>query len=394
MFYLNVPAALLAFVLLQWGYRLPRQRLEHRVDFLGAALLFCSVGALILYTSWAGRALGWASPQALGLLAASAASMLVWPAVRLWVYAHHPDFPAGLDGTIELTQPIVWRSLFQPHYLPFTHAHTSLYMNVGLSLAEWDPGVLLRRPLDLLMVPAALAGAAAVTLVVAAFVDPRRRRAALGLALLALLLLTPAAIGLMEWHGMGFVIPFAVLLSLGATTVLERVAVPARWLAPGCAAACLLLSATWISNDRPGPSDVFHPSGGPHFLFLREPVTRAQGFSRLLQELPPGEAVMAPVGLTPELVYLTGKRVLALPFDPALIERFAREYGVTRIVLSDETMRRYASDEQDRWSGAVATRFVLQHPERFQPLASEDEAYPAFYPPGTFVLLRPIPAPP
>lgn len=72
MFYLNVPAALLAFVLLEWGYRIPRQRLEHRVDFLGAALLFCSVGALILYTSWAGRALGWASPQALGLLAASA----------------------------------------------------------------------------------------------------------------------------------------------------------------------------------------------------------------------------------------------------------------------------------------------------------------------------------
>ncbi len=72
MFYLNVPAALAAFALLQWGYRMPRARLEHRVDFAGAALLFCSVGALILYTSWAGRALGWTSARALGLLGASA----------------------------------------------------------------------------------------------------------------------------------------------------------------------------------------------------------------------------------------------------------------------------------------------------------------------------------
>jgi MFS family permease len=80
MFYLNVPAALAAFGLLQWGYRLPRERLEHRVDFPGAALLFCSVGALILYTSWAGRTLGWTSPGALGLLAASAA--LGWGFVR------------------------------------------------------------------------------------------------------------------------------------------------------------------------------------------------------------------------------------------------------------------------------------------------------------------------
>jgi EmrB/QacA subfamily drug resistance transporter len=71
MFYLNVPAAMAAFGLLQWGYRIPRARLEHRVDFPGAVLLFCSVGALILYTSWAGRALGWTSARALCLLAVS-----------------------------------------------------------------------------------------------------------------------------------------------------------------------------------------------------------------------------------------------------------------------------------------------------------------------------------
>lgn len=73
MFTMNVPAALFALVALQTCYRVPVRRIEHRVDFLGALLLFTSVGTLILYTSWGGDAYGWASLPALGLLAASGA---------------------------------------------------------------------------------------------------------------------------------------------------------------------------------------------------------------------------------------------------------------------------------------------------------------------------------
>ncbi|MCR9092602.1 MAG: MFS transporter [bacterium] len=72
MFTMNVPAALFALIALQTCYRIPVQRIEHRVDFEGALLLFGSVGTLILYTSWAGEALGWFSPGALAFLGASA----------------------------------------------------------------------------------------------------------------------------------------------------------------------------------------------------------------------------------------------------------------------------------------------------------------------------------
>ena len=71
MFYLNVPAALASLFLLQFGYRIPRHRVEHRIDFLGAALLFLAAGSLILYTSWAGDTFGWTSLPAIALLAAS-----------------------------------------------------------------------------------------------------------------------------------------------------------------------------------------------------------------------------------------------------------------------------------------------------------------------------------
>lgn len=71
MFYLNVPGALAAFFLLRWAYRVPVERRDHEVDFAGAILLFLSVGAFILYTSWAGEAYGFGAPRALVLLGAS-----------------------------------------------------------------------------------------------------------------------------------------------------------------------------------------------------------------------------------------------------------------------------------------------------------------------------------
>jgi hypothetical protein len=151
--------------------------------------------------------------------------------------------------------------------------------------------------------------------------------------------------------------------------------------------------AGWLLSDPPALPDPFRPTGGTHFLFLREPVTRAQRFSRLLRDLPPEDGIMAPVGLTPELVYLTGKRVVALPFDPRLIDRFVREYRITRIVLSDETLAARPTWFEDQFTTALSTRLVLADRERFQLLATEEEGYPAFYPPNTFMLLKPRDAP-
>lgn len=71
MFYMNVPTALFALVAIQSCYRLPVRRIEHRVDFVGALLLFTSVGTLILYTSWGGERFGWGSLRALALVGTS-----------------------------------------------------------------------------------------------------------------------------------------------------------------------------------------------------------------------------------------------------------------------------------------------------------------------------------
>lgn len=69
-FYINLPVGIAALVVTTMALKLPAVRREHRIDFLGAALIVGSVAALLLYLDWAGTEYGWLSPLALALLVA------------------------------------------------------------------------------------------------------------------------------------------------------------------------------------------------------------------------------------------------------------------------------------------------------------------------------------
>lgn len=67
-FWLNIPIGLAALVITSRALHMPKIRREHRIDYLGAALVVGSVTSILLYTSWAGEAYGWADPYSLALL--------------------------------------------------------------------------------------------------------------------------------------------------------------------------------------------------------------------------------------------------------------------------------------------------------------------------------------
>jgi EmrB/QacA subfamily drug resistance transporter len=67
-FYINVPVGIAALVITTVALKLPTVRREHRIDYLGAALIVAGVSALLLYLDWAGKEFGWLSPQSLALL--------------------------------------------------------------------------------------------------------------------------------------------------------------------------------------------------------------------------------------------------------------------------------------------------------------------------------------
>ncbi|HEX5293853.1 MAG TPA: MDR family MFS transporter [Streptosporangiaceae bacterium] len=80
-FYINIPIGGAALVYLARTMHLPRKRVEHRVDYLGVAVLAVAATAIVLLTTWGGNQYAWGSPQILGLgaigLAATAAFIAV-----------------------------------------------------------------------------------------------------------------------------------------------------------------------------------------------------------------------------------------------------------------------------------------------------------------------------
>jgi EmrB/QacA subfamily drug resistance transporter len=70
-FYINMPIGGAALIYLALTLHLPRKRVEHRVDYLGAGILAVAATAIVLLTTWGGAQYAWGSPQivALGVLA-------------------------------------------------------------------------------------------------------------------------------------------------------------------------------------------------------------------------------------------------------------------------------------------------------------------------------------
>ncbi len=66
-FYINIPIGAAALIVTSTVLRLPYQRLSHRIDYLGAALMVSGVSALLLLTSWGGVEYAWGSPTIIGL---------------------------------------------------------------------------------------------------------------------------------------------------------------------------------------------------------------------------------------------------------------------------------------------------------------------------------------
>ena len=58
-FYVNLPLGGLALVVLATRMHLPKYRTEHRIDWLGAALLSVGITALVLITTWGGSEYAW-----------------------------------------------------------------------------------------------------------------------------------------------------------------------------------------------------------------------------------------------------------------------------------------------------------------------------------------------
>jgi EmrB/QacA subfamily drug resistance transporter len=79
-FYVNVPIGLAALVVTSVVLRLPFRRIQHKIDYLGAALIMGSTTCLLFVTVWGGTSYPWGSPQVIGMAVAG----LVLLALFFW----------------------------------------------------------------------------------------------------------------------------------------------------------------------------------------------------------------------------------------------------------------------------------------------------------------------
>jgi EmrB/QacA subfamily drug resistance transporter len=79
-FYVNVPIGVVAVVIVSTRLHLHTPHRQHRIDYLGAALLSGGVGALILLATWGGTQYAWGSREiiGLGIVGVALLALFVW----------------------------------------------------------------------------------------------------------------------------------------------------------------------------------------------------------------------------------------------------------------------------------------------------------------------------
>lgn len=102
-FYVGIPIAALAFVVLQKTLHLPVVRRQVSIDYLGAGLIVGGVSTLLIWVSLAGNEFAWGSATSLGLVALGLAVLAVAVYVELKV-AKEPVIPIQMfrDRTTSL----------------------------------------------------------------------------------------------------------------------------------------------------------------------------------------------------------------------------------------------------------------------------------------------------
>jgi EmrB/QacA subfamily drug resistance transporter len=138
-FYVGVPFALAAFVVLQRTLHLPRRRREVRLDYLGALLVAAGVSSLLVWVSLAGQQFAWASPQTAALVAAGI--VLLVAAVIVERRAPEPLVPLELFSKRTVVLAVI-ASVAVGIAMFGTSVFLSQYMQVARGKSPTESGLL------------------------------------------------------------------------------------------------------------------------------------------------------------------------------------------------------------------------------------------------------------
>lgn len=124
-FYVNLPVGALALLVTAAALNLPFRRVDHRIDYAGAALLVAGASCVLLVTVWGGQEYPWGSPVIVGLALAGAVllgAFLAWeqraaePILPLRLFGH-PIFSVSAAALFIVGIGMFGAIVFVPLYL-------------------------------------------------------------------------------------------------------------------------------------------------------------------------------------------------------------------------------------------------------------------------------------
>jgi EmrB/QacA subfamily drug resistance transporter len=154
-FYVNIPIGALALVVIGVAFHARTDKVQHKIDYLGAVVLAGGLSAIVLYTSLGGTTYGWGSPAMVATLAVGIGLLVLFPFVER--RAAEPILPLELfrNRIFDATSAIgfiVGLSLFGAvTFLPF-------YFQVVKGYSATKSGLLLTPMMAGLLITSILSG--------------------------------------------------------------------------------------------------------------------------------------------------------------------------------------------------------------------------------------------
>lgn len=154
-FFVNVPLALVAWLLVLTQMPTSPYRGEGRIDFLGAALIVAIFTPLLLVMTWGGREYAWTSPLILLLIATAAAA--TWAFVLVERAVRDPILPLELFRNRTFVTANVAALIYSAAFMGVS-TFLPLYMQVGQGIAATESGLTMLALMGGLIVSSALNG--------------------------------------------------------------------------------------------------------------------------------------------------------------------------------------------------------------------------------------------
>lgn len=292
----------------------------------------------------------------------------IWLLIRVMMFKHNPLYPVGVDGTIEYVRDFSVRQLFTPRYFPVT----ATMFNFQADLSEFRINANV-YPMEALrgipwigyMIAYLLIGATAVFSIVREIIRRKfRSNGTLYFSLMLLLFFIPVILHPEPRFLIAILIPVSYLFAEGIMLILGIFPNPTK--IKRTIALLLILYLTVLTG--------IHLSGHRNSIFSIKKEVEISRTAEFLRKLP-GEGIMAQVGYPPELAYLTGKRALALPINPLVLDDFIHRYKINYLLYGQHYLAPIHTDDPSLIWCYHTIKYIRKNPERYPILAVIDEIY-------------------